>query len=43
MVERNSGVPDDRRIEFRIGFHLGDAVADSDDDLMGTASTSPRG
>jgi hypothetical protein len=23
MVERNSGVPSDRRIEFRIGIHLG--------------------
>jgi len=22
MVERNSGVPDDRRIELRIGVHL---------------------
>jgi adenylate cyclase len=26
MVERNAGVPDDRRIEFRIGVHLGDVV-----------------
>ena len=26
MVERNAGVPDDRRIEFRIGIHLGDVV-----------------
>jgi adenylate cyclase len=25
MVERNSGVPEDRHIEFRIGIHLGDA------------------
>ncbi|MBB4482209.1 adenylate/guanylate cyclase domain-containing protein, partial [Rhizobium etli] len=23
MVERNDGVPQDRRIEFRIGIHLG--------------------
>ena len=35
MVERNSGVPDDRRIEFRIGIHLGDVVQESDGDLMG--------
>ncbi|TGP85242.1 adenylate/guanylate cyclase domain-containing protein, partial [bacterium M00.F.Ca.ET.222.01.1.1] len=30
MVERNAGVPQDRRIEFRIGIHLGDVVEESD-------------
>ena len=35
MVERNAGVPADRRIEFRIGVHLGDVVEESDGDLMG--------
>ena len=35
MVERNAGLPEDRRIEFRIGVHLGDAVEESDGDLMG--------
>jgi adenylate cyclase len=35
MVERNSGVPPDRRLEFRIGIHLGDVVEESDGDLMG--------
>jgi adenylate cyclase len=35
MVERNAGVPEDRRIVFRIGIHLGDAVVESDGDLMG--------
>jgi adenylate cyclase len=35
MVERNAGVPADRRIEFRIGIHLGDVVVESDGDLMG--------
>ena len=35
MVERNAGVPVDRRIEFRIGIHLGDVVEESDGDLMG--------
>ena len=35
MVERNAGVPSDRRIEFRIGIHLGDVVGESDGDLMG--------
>src|SRR5436190_15033613 len=35
MVERNAGVPEDRRIVFRIGIHLGDVVQESDGDLMG--------
>ena len=35
MVERNAEVPADRRIEFRIGIHLGDVVEESDGDLMG--------
>src|SRR5271168_3465294 len=35
MVERNVGVPEDRRIEFRVGIHLGDVVEESDGDLMG--------
>ncbi len=35
MAERNAGVPEDRRIEFRIGVHLGDVVEESDGDLMG--------
>lgn len=35
MVERNVGLPPERRIEFRIGIHLGDIVEESDGDLMG--------
>jgi TolB-like protein/class 3 adenylate cyclase/Flp pilus assembly protein TadD len=35
MVERNAGVAFDKRIEFRIGIHLGDVVEESDGDLMG--------
>jgi TolB-like protein/Tfp pilus assembly protein PilF len=35
MVERNAEVTPDRRIEFRIGIHLGDVVEESDGDLMG--------
>jgi TolB-like protein/class 3 adenylate cyclase len=35
MVERNAGVAPDRRIEFRVGIHLGDVVEESDGDLMG--------
>jgi adenylate cyclase len=35
MVERNAGVPEERRIVFRIGIHLGDVVEEADGDLMG--------
>src|SRR5438445_12132541 len=35
MVERNAGLPSDRRIEFRIGIHLGDVVEESDGELKG--------
>jgi adenylate cyclase len=35
MVERNAGLPHERRIEFRIGIHLGDVVEETDGDLMG--------
>ncbi len=35
LIERNAGVPAERRIEFRVGVHLGDVVEESDGDLMG--------
>ena len=36
MVERNAGVPEDKRIQFRVvGVHLGDVVEEADGDLMG--------
>jgi adenylate cyclase len=35
MVERNAGLPEDRRIEFRVGVHVGDVVEEADGDLMG--------
>ena len=35
MAERNAGLPPERRIEFRVGIHLGDVVEESDGDLMG--------
>jgi adenylate cyclase len=35
MIERNAGVPPERRIEFRVGIHLGDVVEETDGDLMG--------
>jgi tetratricopeptide (TPR) repeat protein len=34
MVERNVGLPPERRIELRVGIHLGDVVEESDGDLM---------
>jgi adenylate cyclase len=34
-VERNAGLPGERRIEFRVGIHLGDVVEEADGDLMG--------
>jgi adenylate cyclase len=42
MAERNAGTPEDQRIVFRIGIHLGDVVEEADGDLMGDGSTSPR-
>jgi adenylate cyclase len=35
MVSRNEGVPEDRRIVFRVGINLGDVVIEGDGDLMG--------
>jgi adenylate cyclase len=35
LAERNAGVPPERRIDFRVGIHLGDVVEESDGDLMG--------
>jgi adenylate cyclase len=35
LIERNAGVPEDRRIVYRVGIHVGDVVEESDGDLMG--------
>ncbi len=35
MRERNADVPDDRRIEYRIGINLGDVIIEDDDDVFG--------
>ena len=35
LIERNAGLPEDRRIQFRVGVHLGDVVEETDGDLMG--------
>jgi class 3 adenylate cyclase len=36
LIERNAGVPPERRIEFRVGIHVGDVCrGESDGDLVG--------
>jgi adenylate cyclase len=35
MAERNAGVPEAQRIEFRIGINLGDVVVEDDGDIYG--------
>jgi adenylate cyclase len=35
LIERNVGVADDPRIDFRIGVHLSEVVEEADGDLMG--------
>ncbi len=34
MADRNTGLPQEQRIDFRVGIHLGDVVVE-DDDLIG--------
>jgi len=40
MTEREPGIPEDRRIGFRIGVNLGDVIVE-DDDILATVSMSP--
>src|ERR1700732_4104813 len=40
MVERNTGLPPERKIEFRMGIHLGDVVEEGAGDLMGDGVNS---
>jgi adenylate cyclase len=35
LAERNAGLPSEKRIEFRVGIHVGDVVEEADGDLMG--------
>ena len=35
MAQRNAKLGEDRRIEFRVGIHLGDVIVQADGDLMG--------
>jgi adenylate cyclase len=43
LIERNAGVPEDRRIEFRVGIHVGEWSRRATATLWATASISPRG
>jgi adenylate cyclase len=40
MAEQNATMPQVKRIEFRIGIHVGDIIVD-DNDIFGEGSTSP--
>ncbi len=35
MAERNAVIPDDRRMQYRIGINLGDVIVDDDGDIYG--------
>ena len=35
MFVRNAGIPEDRRLQFRIGINLGDIIVEDDDDIFG--------
>jgi TolB-like protein/class 3 adenylate cyclase len=35
LAERNAGLPPEKRIEYRVGIHLGDVVEEAGGDLMG--------
>jgi len=35
MASRNANIAPDKRIEFRVGIHLGDVIVEDDGDLMG--------
>jgi adenylate cyclase len=39
LAERNAGLPPEKRIENRVGIHLGDVVEEEDGDLMGDGFT----
>ena len=43
LAERNAGLPSEKRIEYRVGIHLGDVVEEEDGDLMGDGVNMPPG
>jgi class 3 adenylate cyclase len=42
MAARSAGVPEDRRVVFRIGINIGDIVIDGDDILGDGANVAAR-
>ena len=42
LIERNAGLPPEKRIEFHVGIHVGDVVEESDGDLMGDGNIAAR-
>jgi adenylate cyclase len=42
MAERNIGIPEDKRIEFRVGFHQGDIISDAGDTFGDAVNVSAR-
>jgi adenylate cyclase len=42
MAERNALVPEERRIEFRVGIHQGDIIADAGDTLGDAVNVTAR-
>ncbi len=43
MIKRNEDVPDDRRMDFRVGINLGDIIVDGDDIHGGAAARAREG
>jgi class 3 adenylate cyclase len=41
VAERNSGVPDGKRVLYRLGVNLGDVLIEGDD-IVGDGSISPH-
>ena len=42
MVGRNEGVPEDKRVVYRIGVHIGDVLIDGDDILGDGVNVASR-
>jgi adenylate cyclase len=42
MIDREAGMPEDRRIRFRVGINLGDIIVESDDILGDGVNVAAR-
>jgi adenylate cyclase len=42
MADQNSSVPQDQRILFRIGIHVGDIIVDENDSRTTSPARSPQ-